>query len=499
MRGLEGSPFAASAIAFVFASCLNGGVAKAADLSRDCCADLEERVAELEATTARKGNKKVSVTLYGQVNRAVLFWDDGAEKNVYVVDNNYESSRFGVKGNAKTGYGDWIAGYRLEAEPTQANSARLDQFDDNNIDDPNGNLFVRHSYMYLSSKKYGEVRLGLTNTPVYNITKDTNVTELEDTMHGDNRMMQNFFLRPTGFNNAEGLSTLRWSSISRCYTSSNAYVCSTRRNGAAYWSPEIAGFSASVGWFEDDDWGAAIRYKNEWGENWEVGAGFGFEDFRDERLQNGGGGVASGANPPFPAPNNVTFFQRDIVEYGGSGSIKHKPTGLFAYTAFMWSDQDDSNTIHAGFYTGSSAPLMNSWDMNVGIQRKISWFGLDKMGDTSLWGGFSNIHNGIGAGSNGNGGNLGQIPANRFLAAGTFANVQVPTEITGADVDRWSVAFDQAIDQASMHLYAVYQHLTPEVDLVTRDLTVSPNGKLKKVGAPLDDFDLFYTGGRIYF
>jgi hypothetical protein len=312
-------------------------------------------------------------------------------------------------------------------------------------------------------------------------------------------MMQNFFLRPTGFNNAEGLSTLRWQSISRCYTSSNAFVCSTRRNGAAYWSPEIAGFSASVGWFEDDDWGAALRYKNEWGENWEVGAGFGFEDFRDERLQNGGGGEASGANPPFPPPNNVTFFQRDIVEYGGSGSIKHKPTGLFAYTAFMWSDQRDSNTINAGFYTGSSAPLMNSWDMNVGIQRKISWFSLDKLGDTSLWGGFSNIHNGIGAGSNGNGGNLGQIPADRFLAAGTFANVQVPTEITGADVDRWSVAFDQAIDQANLHLYAVYQHLTPEVDLVTRDPVVSPNGKLKKVNAPLDDFDLFYSGGRIYF
>ena len=39
-----------------------GGVAmpsaKAADLGGDCCADLEERVAELEATTARKGNRR---------------------------------------------------------------------------------------------------------------------------------------------------------------------------------------------------------------------------------------------------------------------------------------------------------------------------------------------------------------------------------------------------------------------------------------------------------
>src|SRR6186997_3591158 len=96
--------------------------AKAADLGGDCCSDLEERVAELEATTVRKGNKKVSVTLYGQVNRAVLFWDDHVESNTYAVDNNYESSRFGVKGSAKIG-GDWSGGYRLEVEPTGANSA----------------------------------------------------------------------------------------------------------------------------------------------------------------------------------------------------------------------------------------------------------------------------------------------------------------------------------------------------------------------------------------
>src|SRR6476620_5363056 len=55
--------------------------ARAADLDGDCCADLEERVAELEATTVRKGNKKVSITLYGRVSRIVNFWDDGAVSN----------------------------------------------------------------------------------------------------------------------------------------------------------------------------------------------------------------------------------------------------------------------------------------------------------------------------------------------------------------------------------------------------------------------------------
>ena len=49
----------------VAAGFTNANPAKAADLGGDCCADLEERVAELEATTVRKGNKKVSVTLSG--------------------------------------------------------------------------------------------------------------------------------------------------------------------------------------------------------------------------------------------------------------------------------------------------------------------------------------------------------------------------------------------------------------------------------------------------
>ena len=42
-----------------------------------------------------------------------------------------------------------------------------------------------------------------------------------------------------------------------------------------------------------------------------------------------------------------------------------------------------------------------------------------------------------------------------------------------------------------MHLYAVYQHFTADVDLV--------DASLNHVAAPLDDFQLFYSGARIYF
>ena len=87
---------------------------------------------------------------------------------------------------------------------------------------------MRWSQMYLANKHYGTLNWGLTATPKYDITK--NALEyistvkgegggLSDTLVSDFRMNPAFFLRPTGFNNAEGLSKLTWSNIARCYGS----------------------------------------------------------------------------------------------------------------------------------------------------------------------------------------------------------------------------------------------------------------------------------------
>jgi hypothetical protein len=107
--------------------------ASSADLGGDCCADLEERVAELEATTARKGNRKVSLTVSGWVNESVIWWNDGTEKNVYVGTNSVEQSRFRFLGEAKIDK-EWSAGYILEigvqvpsSEPVEPELAKLVQ------------------------------------------------------------------------------------------------------------------------------------------------------------------------------------------------------------------------------------------------------------------------------------------------------------------------------------------------------------------------------------
>ena len=61
---------ALAATAFVFSGAVTP--ASAADLGGNCCADLEERIAELEATTVRKGNRKVSLQISGYVSHHVM-------------------------------------------------------------------------------------------------------------------------------------------------------------------------------------------------------------------------------------------------------------------------------------------------------------------------------------------------------------------------------------------------------------------------------------------
>ncbi len=98
----------------------------AADLGGNCCSDLEERIAELEATTARKGNRKVSLTVSGWVSEAVFFWDDGVERNVYVGTNSLEQDRFRFVGEAKIS-DKWSAGYTLEIGVWGVNSKTFSQ------------------------------------------------------------------------------------------------------------------------------------------------------------------------------------------------------------------------------------------------------------------------------------------------------------------------------------------------------------------------------------
>src|SRR3990170_4424801 len=102
--------------------------ASAADLGGNCCADLEERIAELEATTARKGNRKVSLTISGWVGEQVMYWDNDNPNPLFNESNTSVtglgptlSSHFKFTGQANIVPG-WYAGYVLHIEVISGDS-----------------------------------------------------------------------------------------------------------------------------------------------------------------------------------------------------------------------------------------------------------------------------------------------------------------------------------------------------------------------------------------
>ena len=153
--------------ALVAAGVLAGGFAasaSAADLGGNCCADLEERIAELEATTARKGNRKVSLTVSGWVNQQITFWDDGQESNVYIHDlGTTLGSHVRFTGQATISPG-WSAGYVLHLEAISSDGLTISQNTDNGpaayVGVASG-VQTLQSYWFVKSESLGKVSVGL--------------------------------------------------------------------------------------------------------------------------------------------------------------------------------------------------------------------------------------------------------------------------------------------------------------------------------------------------
>jgi len=114
-----------------------------------------------QSTGVRSGNDKINVQLYGHLNKALLYSDDGNEDNLYVVDNSNSSTRIGINGAARAMDG-LEAGTRIEVQFTTNPSNSVSQIDENNV---GTNSFTKRWFdAYLTSKRFGQVRLGHGST-----------------------------------------------------------------------------------------------------------------------------------------------------------------------------------------------------------------------------------------------------------------------------------------------------------------------------------------------
>ncbi len=294
------------------------GGANAADLGGNCCTDLEERIAELEATTARKGNRKVSLTISGQVHTGVLFFDDGVESNAYVTDNDNSSSRFRFVGSAKID-SNWSAGYLLEIEVDDAATNRVTAA----LDEVNNGLVIRQSNWYLDNKQLGRITVGQASTATDDIiladTAGASPAAFADQLVGNS----------INFRSAAGaLTTLSVNTVSA------GSFDTARGNVVRYDTPTMAGFRATAAWGEDDFWDVALWYAGKLGD-FKIVGGIGYFENNDAFAL----GVAGA--------NTVLLDSERVTELKGSISIMHEPTGLFGSFAYVDRDIELTTSLNA--------------------------------------------------------------------------------------------------------------------------------------------------------
>ncbi len=307
------------------------GGANAADLGGGCCGDLEERIAELEATTARKGNRVVSLEISGQINRALLIWDDGVESDAYVVDPDSDGSRIRFTGKAKLKPG-WEAGYTMEMTMVDTASNQVSQ--DFNGDDPIPDILrIRRNFLYIESERLGRISLGQENQATDGINEIDVVTTYSTV--SKTHYAGAFRIR-TG--EAElGDELFRWQDVLGA-------IGGTQEDIVRYDTPSIFGFIASASWGDDDIWDVALRFQKQFN-SVKIAAGIGYlKDDRDDNLT--------------------------VVDSQLSGSISaiHLPTGVFATFAAGSRDQRGTDEDATNLY------------FKGGISRR--WL---PYGDTTLW------------------------------------------------------------------------------------------------------------------
>jgi len=104
---------------------------------------------------------KVSVQLYGQVNRGVLYSNDGNDGYLYHVDNDNSSTRVGLFGLTRT-TNDITAATRIEVEFQANDSNKVNQNDQYNVGD--NHFRKRILEVLVEHKKYGILSLGYGRT-----------------------------------------------------------------------------------------------------------------------------------------------------------------------------------------------------------------------------------------------------------------------------------------------------------------------------------------------
>lgn len=362
--------------------------------------DLAGRVVELEATASTKrAATGPSLDFYGQINRALLYWDDGFDRKASVVDNSTSSSRFGFIGQVPIAQG-LVAGYRLEVGLyAQASEA---QWNRNDIaaahwPSPTHDLVVRQAYWFLRQPTLGTLSLGHQSPASDDITIINLGSQMND---GAVRYNNAFNIRLDHPALGHIFSDLKWGQIAH-------NVDTLRGNFIRYDTPMLGGFMLSASAGENTVLDVALRYGAQ-GQGFRFAGGIGLMDDREALY----------------------------TDLKGSASLLHTPTGLYLSGAGGVRDDDRSGMI--------GRPLAHFHYLQAGIRK--SWL---PYGDTTIYGD-AGLYRNFGVGE------FLKVDPNtqQLVVWGTLAETEVM---------RWGLGIEQSFDDAGVLVYLQMHRYEPEI------------------------------------
>jgi hypothetical protein len=463
---------------------LSAGSASAADLGGNCCADLEERIAELEATTARKGNRKVSLTISGWVAEQVMWWDDGAEQNVYVVGlGSTLATNVKFTGQATIAPG-WTAGYVLHLEAIDSDSLTTNQFlpmGPNAVAGGFQTMTVLQSFWFMKSDHLGKVGVGKQSSASDNAAI---LVDGSGSLVPANWVMfdyNGFILRSktAGILTSAAGVALNWQQFGGyCQVGGGAGgdCFGVPQQAVRYDSPTFAGFSVSAAWGGDDFWDVAARYSGEYN-GFKLAAAAAYSDYSGNFWFGNGQQYSAVVGLPIAANDDgkwMKYFQ--VGAY-----IEHVPTGLWAYGAYGHLQTDGLTNPSAALATitgtavlnasaagGLAVPDGDTWYAKAGLRER--WHPL---GHTVLYGEFARYDDSV---------------TDQFINNGYSATTQL-----------WGLGVVQEIDAAAMSLWLSYRHLDAQLHCGNDSAAFcGPGSGIVNFG-DLESFQYIKFGGLINF
>ncbi|WP_163338501.1 porin [Desulfopila sp. IMCC35008] len=197
---------------------------------------------------------KVNLSLYGHVNKAALFADNGDDSSWYFVDNDNSDTRLGLRAAVEK-FENWSIGGRIEYGIVSNASDDVNQLNDSNA--TSSNFQLRWAEVSVEHDTFGKVSLGKGDSASNNSAE----VDLSGTDVAAYSSISDTAGAMLWYDNAT--ATLTDLEVGDVFSNFDGL---SRTDRLRYDSPTFAGFSLALSASSGDAYDAAIVYNRKFGE-----------------------------------------------------------------------------------------------------------------------------------------------------------------------------------------------------------------------------------------